>query len=760
MKHLKTTLLCILLLVSLVTLAHSEAIMMPDDQDHPHTYLPISKLKADININDQVVTAKIDQGFINITEFPIDGTYYYPVPEEATVTGFGRYINGWVQYFPLEPGEQGAPGNGGEGGGDMQEYLGPNPFAAPVPELNDGETRIRFEYTALLDYVFGSYSFSYPLQMSQFITGTIDTVDVTLTVHSQRAIQELMVSNYDVEVVYSTEDSAQVRYLAYDVNPQDPFNVELMVDQEDVGLWLLPHHSDTFNPGYFLAVLEPGVVADDEIIEKTFTFVFDRSGSMRGENRIDEAKEAAIYCIENLGENDYFNIIAFNSSVSSWRNDPVQATEANISSGVTFINGLTPSGGTNLEGAMMEAVSQEMSDEAANQILLLSDGVPTSGVTHIPTILSKIVEGNDHDASIFTVGVGASDSQLDFLSMIAYQNHGLSIYFPPGMPNLAEEIALFYTRFSSPVLINITFDWGSAEVEDIYPPAPYNIFAGGQSVLGGRYCEVTTSEITMNAQYVGQDTSIVYGPYDWPTVEEGNEFVPRMWAIRKIDYWLAYMAVYGEDQEIIDMIIELSLQFGILTPYTSYNTPVEDSPDLRVSAAVQPNGIQVVWTTSLIGQNVTYDVYRREFSGKAWLKLTALPVETTQYLDKTAEKGVSYVYRVEMHPEDGEMHAKEVTVSGLAKDPFSLDGIYPTPFNEQTRVSFSLAQEGRITLEVFDMLGRKVRTLWDRDTTAGKYSASLDGAGLASGTYFVRMSAADVSNGKNFTAMKKMVLVK
>ncbi len=85
---------------------------------------------------------------------------------------------------------------------------------------------------------------------------------------------------------------------------------------------------------------------------------------------------------------------------------------------------------------------------------------------------------------------------------------------------------------------------------------------------------------------------------------------------------------------------------------------------------------------------------------------------------------------------------------------FSLDQNYPNPFNPSTQIDYSIAQSGAVTLDVFDMLGRKVATLVDEQQAAGSYSVAFDGTGLASGLYLYRLSAGDN------VSTRTMVLIK
>jgi hypothetical protein len=85
---------------------------------------------------------------------------------------------------------------------------------------------------------------------------------------------------------------------------------------------------------------------------------------------------------------------------------------------------------------------------------------------------------------------------------------------------------------------------------------------------------------------------------------------------------------------------------------------------------------------------------------------------------------------------------------------FELDQNYPNPFNPSTIIQYMLPQSGHVTLEVFDLLGRSVRTLVSGEQGFGPHSVRFDGTGLASGVYFYRLKAAGL------TLTKKLVLLR
>jgi chitinase len=104
-----------------------------------------------------------------------------------------------------------------------------------------------------------------------------------------------------------------------------------------------------------------------------------------------------------------------------------------------------------------------------------------------------------------------------------------------------------------------------------------------------------------------------------------------------------------------------------------------------------------------------------------------------------------------------------MAISGLATmkpKEFELAQNYPNPFNPTTTINYSLPSDANVTLDVYNMLGQKVVTLFSGIQTTGEHQANFNGANLASGVYIYRMEAHPVSGGAAFTQVKKMVLTK
>jgi hypothetical protein len=105
----------------------------------------------------------------------------------------------------------------------------------------------------------------------------------------------------------------------------------------------------------------------------------------------------------------------------------------------------------------------------------------------------------------------------------------------------------------------------------------------------------------------------------------------------------------------------------------------------------------------------------------------------------------------------GKKPAKDIITSLLPKT-FELYQNYPNPFNPTTKIAFDLPRDAKVKLVIYDILGREVKTLINNEfRSAGKYISEFNGSRHASGVYFARIL---VNEGKDFVAVKKMVLVK
>lgn len=132
--------------------------------------------------------------------------------------------------------------------------------------------------------------------------------------------------------------------------------------------------------------------------------------------------------------------------------------------------------------------------------------------------------------------------------------------------------------------------------------------------------------------------------------------------------------------------------------------------------------------------------------------LTEVTPSGTIALEMSLPNGI-YTYRAFR----GDWFGEPVSVhhvSGNLPKGYRLGQNYPNPFNPSTVIQFDVPKTSVVEITLFDINGKKIRTLINRQFSAGKYSVSFDGSHLSSGVYFYRLKTAD------FTQTNKMILLK
>jgi hypothetical protein len=106
------------------------------------------------------------------------------------------------------------------------------------------------------------------------------------------------------------------------------------------------------------------------------------------------------------------------------------------------------------------------------------------------------------------------------------------------------------------------------------------------------------------------------------------------------------------------------------------------------------------------------------------------------------------------------------TVSYNLPETFSLTQNFPNPFNPTTEIQFGVPRDSKVQIIIYDILGRKMKTLVDNQIAPGTYRATWDGRddnglGVASGVYLYRIVAKNSSgSGQDFVLTKKMIMMK
>ncbi len=212
--------------------------------------------------------------------------------------------------------------------------------------------------------------------------------------------------------------------------------------------------------------------------------------------------------------------------------------------------------------------------ERSTVVLFLTDGLPTEGEIDASRILTNVEEKAPPNARIFTFGVG-NDVDTFLLDQLVQAFRGAGTYVRPD-ERIDEEVASLYNKISSPVLTNLVLAVDGVRVEDMYPAAPLpDLFVGTQLIVVGRYRDGGDATIQLTGQLEGAEKVYSY-TVDFRDNAGGEVFIPRLWATRKIGALLNAIRLNGENPELVDSIVRLSIRYGIITPYTSFLITEDD----------------------------------------------------------------------------------------------------------------------------------------------------------------------------------------
>jgi len=579
--------LLLLLTAAWPALADGIIIPLPPPIPGPITdppWLTIQYHRVHVTIDNQVATTRIDQLFVNEGQSVVEGTYMFPLPQGATVSDFTM----WVDGQPIEPqlleAEEARriyndivrqwrdPA--------LLEYVGTNAIRANVFPIAPGDQRrIEIEYQQVLDVDNGLVHYVYPLNTERFSARPLEEVTVTVAITSNDPMQAVYSPSHAVAIDQPDEFHARVGYEEYNVLPDKDFSLYYTVSPEDIALNLLTYRESADEDGFFMLLVAPPLDVEAEAaIPKDVLIVLDQSGSMAGE-KWDQARAAVGYILDNLNPEDRFNVIVFSTGNRIYANTLQPPAEAE---GATrWVNGLEAIGGTDINGALLRAL--EMVDpERATVLLFVTDGLPTEGETAIDRILQNVRDKAPANVRLFSFGVG-DDVDAFLLDRLAQDNRGTSAYVRSG-ERIDEEVGALYAKVNAPVLTDIELDFGDMLIEDMYPAEPLpDLFAGTQLVIVGRYRD-SGEDVTvrLSGDVNGERQTFVYEGLDFPDRAGGGSgtdaeaFIPRLWATRRIGALLDQIRLQGENKELVDSVIRLSIRYGIITPYTSFLIQEDD----------------------------------------------------------------------------------------------------------------------------------------------------------------------------------------
>ena len=575
--------------------------------------LEVTYHHVNVKIDGQIATTSVDQEFYNPNPQRLEGTYLFPIPKGGQIDKFTMEIGGQQVQAELLAADKARaiyedivrklkdPA--------LLEYAGRDVFKVRVfPIEPNSRKRITLSYSQVLTSDAGLISYSYPLNTEKFSAKPIKNVSIKVDLQTKGSLKTIYSPSHAVEIKRDGPNKATVSFEAADVQPDTDFTLYFAPEPDEVGLNLLTYKT-TGEDGYFLLLASPGMDAKEhQVVSKDVVFVLDTSGSMSGK-KITQAKKALEFCVENLNDGDHFELVRFSTEVEPLFDQLVAASPANRAKAGDFIKDLRANGATAIDDALRKALSLRPADSARPFVIIfLTDGMPTIGVTDEDQILGNVKQNDTGRTRIFCFGIG-TDVNTHLLDKLTEQSRGSSQYVLPE-EDIEVKVSSFFAKIKEPVLANPTLKFtGDIRATKLYPAALPDLFKGEQLVLAGRYSGHGSSAVIIEGMVNGATRKFTY-EVKFPEESSDHEFIPRLWATRRVGNLLDEIRLHGENGELRDEVTQLARKYGIVTPYTAYLI-VED--EARRGVAVNMRSFQ----------NMDKDVAVRQEAEKSWRSLNS-----------------------------------------------------------------------------------------------------------------------------------------
>ena len=537
--------------------------------------LPVASIRIDTKIQSQVATTHVEQVFRNDSDMMMEGTYLFPIPESASIAEFAiwdgdRRLVGEVRsreearriYDDIVR-RQRDPG--------LLEYAGKDLFQASIfPILPHSDKKLELTYTQVVHAEAGTVAYKYPLGTGRQLT-QVGSVAGKIELESKDPLRNVYSPTHQIEVKRSNDRNSVVSFETEKGKELQDFQLFYTISKDDFGLTLLTHR-EAGRDGYFLLMISPkDDWSEQEYSAKDVVFVVDTSGSMAEEGKMEKARAALLYGIRILRPQDRFNVISFAGEEHLMEPSLVAADERGRQRGEAFVKSLKPVGGTNINQSLLASLRQFRDGDRPKILVFMTDGLPTVDETNVSKIVDNVHRAINSGIRLFTFGVGY-DVNTTLLDKIAADNGGVADYVEP-KEDLEVKVSNFFTKVSYPVLTDLGLDIAGVHTDLVYPRSMPDVFRGSQVTLIGRYNNqeaLETVRIKLSGKSNGALRTYSYDKLRFPLREDANDYLPRLWATRRVGWLMEQVRTNGEQKELRDEIVDLGTRYGIVTPYTSY----------------------------------------------------------------------------------------------------------------------------------------------------------------------------------------------
>lgn len=540
-------------------------------------------------VEDGLARTTVRQSFRSAAEAPLEAVWTFPVPDGAALVDVAMETDG--KRFEGLLAERRTARRAYDSlvrrniDPALVEQVGRNAFRMSVfPVVRDKETVVECTWVEACPLVRGEHRYVYPLALAGGAAATERDFTFSLTLRSSAPVVSCASDAPGILVTAAgpTESRASFERTGAKLDRDIVVTARVAAPEASLAVktWRSPRGET-----WYAAVVTPPDVPVDRTLPRDVTLVLDTSGSMDGQ-KMEQARSAALWLIDNLRARDRANVIVFSSELARFAVEPVPADEANREKLRALIGAVHAAGGTALGDAVRAASEIRPAAGRVGLVVLVTDGRPTAGLSAPAEICALARKSGESGTRIFTFGVGA-DVDGALVEGIATAGRGAAEIFREG-GETESRLRQFLSRTASPVMGGLVVTVNGAPADDLYPRDVRDLYLGEQAVLTGRLpagADASSVEVSVRGVIDGRAVELrAKAPV---TAAGGASIVRDVYARQNLAYLGqaarlraglsddAYFAAldrgaYSTGDEIVRAMIDLSIDSGVQCPYTSF----------------------------------------------------------------------------------------------------------------------------------------------------------------------------------------------
>ncbi len=550
--------------------------------------LQIRQHHVDVIIEDGYAVTSIEQTFFNPHNQALEAIYSFPVPAQAAVGEFTYWIDGkpvtgevLEKQRAREVYEQ-EKAQGRESALTEQDDY--RTFDSTVyPVRPQAEVKIRLVYLQAVKVDLGIGRYVYPLE-----EGGVDEQKLAFWSYNE-VVEEDFSFNLRMRSSYPVDTFRLPQHPAAAIQQQSPdtWLVSLgnaridgettstqpafRLDRDIVVYWrhqqglpgsvdMIAHKPADGGRGTFMMTVTPGDDLSSIQQGRDWVFVLDYSGSMAG--KYQSLVEGIRKGLEKLNPADRYRVVLFNNRARELTRGYQVVDTASINRTIADLEAIQPDGGTNLY-AGLELGYRGLDSDRPSAVVLVTDGVANVGLTQKKDFLELLEK---HDVRLFSFMMGNSANR-PLLEGMTKMSNGFAMNIS-NSDDISGRLIQAADKLAHEAYRDIHVEIDGVKVKDLAPARIASLYRGQQLVLFGHYWGGGEAEVEITGKVSGRD--VAYRTrFAFPASTQRNPEVERLWAFASIEDLQDRIDYLGEDADTREAIVDLAMEYGLVTNYTS-----------------------------------------------------------------------------------------------------------------------------------------------------------------------------------------------